>query len=312
MGQFLFLLLFLVALAAGILSSLHTEEKKGPSSMRIALDTIGFTPTQDRNKKSSKQATLLVRNGLIQIREQMQNISQQQNALLALIEERQQILENFGKDAKSVMDKANQSGQLKQADVLRIKELMDTFGDKERLLVEQGRDLVEQNEQLGRTREAMEGQLDYIKVRNEATLQMLNQRNEALQNQAKVLMDQSLQHNKMVRETMDQMKDKLNDVVVNAKQDATAEQRDINERIKLMLEKQQDNVAKLESKEERARNSIRDMQENLYASKQRFNDVVDRSRDLSADSRQRSEDQSQLVRQRTADQMQMLRDRTSK
>ena len=308
MGQFVFLALFIITLLAGVFAYLKPPAQ-GP--MKFVLSAVGFTGKENHNRANAQQVSMTVDKGMMKIREQMATLAQQQNSFQDMLKDRQEVLERLGQNASEVMSAVDQASEKSSQDILRLKTLMTDMQDQRRLLVERGQDLMAQNNDLAKSREWIQDQINFADFKKDTTLSMLQDRYGRLSDQAQALQEQGARHSQMVREEMLQMRDHLNEIADSTKHEASGQQQVIKERMAQMLEKQKDDMLKLEASEEKARNLMRETKENLLSAQQRFDDMLMHSKTLIADARQRSADQAAQNKQRMADQMQTLKDRAN-
>ena len=71
--------------------------------MGLMMDKSGYNSEETFNSKRTQQLNMTMRNGLIQIRRQMDDMAQEQNKFLDTIQDQQQVLENTSKEASDIM-----------------------------------------------------------------------------------------------------------------------------------------------------------------------------------------------------------------
>jgi hypothetical protein len=298
MGQFFFFALLIITLLAGALAYFVPKHPiRNP--VEFAMDQSGYNSMETLNRKHIQQLSMTTRNGLIQIRKQMDDMAQAQNKFLDTIQDQQQVLENTTKDASDIMLEAQEiSGKgSNDNDILRLKEVTSKMQDEKRLLVANGKDLVALNNQITQSRQWISDQIDLAKINTETSLSALQQRYSMLKNQAAGFSDKAVGYNQAVGNQMDRIQDHLNELANNAAH-GTEQQRSAKEHIRRMLAKEREDRIKLADSEEKSRNLLKDAQE--------------RSRDLIDEERQKAQDQQEMMRQRIEDQRQRIQDQQNR
>ena len=296
MGQFFFFALLIITLLAGALAYFVPKHPiKNP--VGFAMDQSGYNSMETLNRKHIQQLSMTTRNGLIQIRKQMDDMAQAQNKFLDTIQDQQQVLESASKDASDIMLEAQKISGKGSNDILRLKEVTSQMQDEQRLLVAHGKDLVAINDQITQSRQWISDQIDLAKINTGASLSTLQQRYSMLKNQAAGFSDKAVGYNKAVGNQMDRIQDHLNELANNAAH-GTEQQRSAKEHIRRMLAKEREDRIKLADSEEKSRNLLKDAQE--------------RSRDLIDEERQKAQDQQEMMRQRIEDQRQRIQDQQNR
>ena len=230
--------------------------------MGFVMDQSGYNSVETLNRKRIQQLSMTTRNGLIQIRKQMDDMAQAQNKFLDTIQYQQQVLENASKDASDIMLEAQGISGKNNNDILRLKDLTSQMQDEQRLLVAHGKDLIALNDQITQSRQWISDQIDLAKVNTETSLSTLQQHYDMLNHQASVFFHKVVRHDQEARDQMDKIQGQLSDLVNNAASDSALQQQNIKDRIRRMLAKEHEDMLKLADSEERNRDLLKDAQEN--------------------------------------------------
>lgn len=293
MGQLIFFSLFIISLLAGAFAYFAPLQKPF-NPLGYFMHNSGYESEETTNHKRIQKLNMSTSKGLLKIRKEMDDIALEQNKFLDMIQDQQKILENADRD------------------LLRLNALTTEMQDQQRLLVAHGQDLISLNNQLTKNRQWIADQLDLVNLNNDISLQQLQQRYTLLQNQAAGFFDKVSQHNQEVRDRMDKMKDRLNDLANNAAYDSAVQQQSSKETIERMLDKEHEDMIKLADSEDRSRSLLKDAQQNFSNSKELFNDSLQQTQSLIEDERQKEQDQLWVNQQRIADQRQRSLDQQKK
>ena len=311
MGQFVFMILFIITLIVGGFAY-FAPSKVSFDPMKFVMDKSGYTAEEDTNRKRSQQLNMITTRGLMEIRKQIDDIALEQNKFLDTVKEQELVLKDSSKQASDVMLLAQKQGQAGQKDILQLQALATEMQDQQRLLVDHGKDLVNLNGQLTKNRQWVTDQMDLVNLSNDAASRELQQRYTELKNQADMFFDKVAEHNQIVRDQMLKMQDRMHDLANNAAYDSAVQQDSAKERMQRILDKEHEDMIRLADSEERSRNLLKDAQANLDSSKQRFIDSLQHSQEMMEEQRQKNEDQNWLNQQRIADQMQRLKDQQNR
>ena len=102
MGQFILFALMVMVLFAGIFAY-FVPSQKAKTPLGFMMDKSGYNSAETFNSKRTKELNITMRNGLIQIRKQMDDVARAQNKFLDTIQDQQKVLENASKDASDIM-----------------------------------------------------------------------------------------------------------------------------------------------------------------------------------------------------------------
>lgn len=311
MGQFFFFALLIITLLAGAFA--YFAPKQPPiNPVGFVMDQSGYSSVETLNRKRTQQLSMKTRNGLMQMRKQMDDMAQAQSKFLDIIKDQQQVLENASKDAYDVMLEAQKASWKNDHDILRLKELTSQMQDEQRLLVTNGKGLVALNDQITQGRQQISDQIDLAKVNTETSLSTLQQHYDTLNYQASGLFHKVVRRDQQVRDQMNKTQDQLRDLVNSAANNSALQQQNIKDSIRLMLDKEREDMIKLADSEERSRNLLKDAQERQADAKERLNDSLQRSKDLIEEERQKAQDQKEMMRQRIEDQKQRIQDQQNR
>ncbi len=168
MGQFIFFILFIVALIAGIFIYLP-HSKKPVNPMVFISDQSGYTTTEERNRKRMEQANITTNQGLDPSPQTNGRDCRKAKEFFRYACRRREVLNTTGEQASAVLAEAQRQAQKEGQDVLRLKGLGLELQDQQRLLVEHGQDLIALNDQIIKDRDWIHDQIDLIDTNNETT-----------------------------------------------------------------------------------------------------------------------------------------------
>ena len=311
MGQFIIFALMMVVLFAGIFAY-FVPSQKAATPLGFIMDKSGDNSQETSNSKTTKQLNVTMRNGLIQIRRQMDDVARAQNKFLDTIQDQQEVLENAGKDANDIMLQAQAISGKNDMDILRLKDLTSQMQDEQRLLVVNGKDLIALNDQITQSRQWISDQIDLDKVNTDISLSTLQQHYAVLNHRASVFFHKVIRHDQEVRDQMDRIQGQMNDLVNNAANNSALQQQNIKDHIRRMLAKEHENMLKLADTEERNRNLLKDEEQKLADFQEQLNDSLQRSRDLMDEEHQKAQNQQEMMRQRMEDLKQQMQDRQNR
>jgi hypothetical protein len=286
MGQFFFFSLLIITLLAGAFA--YFVPKQPPlNPVGFVMDQSGYNSVETLNRKHTQKLSMTTRNGLMQMRKQMDDMAQAQNKFLNMIQDQQQVLENANKDAYDVMLEVQKISGKNDHDILRLKELTSQMQDEQRLLVTNGKDLVALNDQITQGRQRISDQIDFAKVNTETSLSTLQQHYDTLNHQASGLFHKVNRRDQQVRDQMNKTQDRLRDLVNSAANNSALQQQNVKDHIRIMLDKEHENMLKLADTEEK-------------------------NRSLLQEERQKAQDQQEVMQQRIEDQRQRIQDQQNR
>jgi hypothetical protein len=307
MGQFMFFCLVIIALLAGAFAY-YAPKQKPIDPMQFMMESSGLNTVETVNHTKTQSINLSTNMGLMEIRGQMDELQQKQNNFLDAIKDEQQVLQDTGKDANGIMLQAQGSSDKNSADVLRLKELTDQIQDQQRLLVSHGQDLIALNDQLTQSRQMVAEQMALANTNVESSLTALQQRYSMLQNQANGYFDRVNQHNQEVRDQIEQMNNHLQEMAQSVADNSADQQDSLKTRIRALISREHQGMAKLADSEEKSRDLLQNSQEKVADSIEKSQESQQRSQDLMDQEREKAQDQKEMLQQRVDDQMQRIQD----
>ena len=286
MGQFFFFSLLIITLLAGAFA--YFAPKQPPiNPVGFVMDQSGYSSVETRNRKHTQQLSMTTKNGLMRMRKQIDDMAQAQSKFLDIIKDQQQVLENASKDAYDVMLEVQKISGKNDHDILRLKELTSQMQDEQHLLVANGKDLVALNDQITQGRQQISDQIDFAKVNTETSLSTLQQHYDTLNHQASGLFHKVARRDQQVRDQMNKTQDQLRDLVNNAANNSALQQQNVKDHIRIMLDKERENMLKLA-------------------------DTQEKNRNLLQEERQKAQDQQEVMQQRMEDQRQRIQDQKNR
>jgi uncharacterized protein (DUF2164 family) len=299
MIRLIFFGLFMMALIAGVYFY-YESSPKYISPLKYVMDYSGFTDLQTVNRKKTQETNVTTRAGIMQIRKQLDDLAVVQNNVFDTIQDQQQRLKTAGKDASDVLLEAKKEGGVRNKDILQLEALASQIQDERRLSVARGEDLIALNDEITQKRRWISEQIDRTNIYTGTELGLLQKRSLMLRADAVDFLDKTNAYNQEMRDAMARIQGKLQ-VLDNRTYDNRAQVKMIKGRIQDMLNKEHEDMIKLESSHERSKDQMRDVQQNLAATQERLNDLQQHTKDLVEFERQKQEDQQSMIRQRIAD-----------
>jgi hypothetical protein len=187
MGQLVFFALFVIALIAGGFYY-YTPSPKSMVPMKDIMDDGGFNSLETLNNKKIEELNITTSRGLTQISEMVDGLAQEQEELKELIDSEKQVLNNTILQISDIAKKEKADGR-SDADILRLKVLMEQLQNNQRLLVSHGNALVDLNNQLMKNRQWLAEKNDLVNANNESLLRLQQQNNALLNDQATDIFD---------------------------------------------------------------------------------------------------------------------------
>ncbi len=295
--QFIFFGLFIMALFAGLYSHFAP---KAVNPLAFVMDKSGYSEVQTIEEKKTREVNLTTKEGVMQVRREMEDISRVQNNFMDALHDQREILKNARTNASQVLLAAKKGG-MRGPDVLQLEALSSQIDDAQRLAVTHGQQLVALNDQISDSRKLIADQIDYANISTDAMLDVLKRRNSAIKGQLAELYSGMGDFHRQMHDAMERMQGKVEGLSKISCDNKNLE-RMIREQMWRMLRQQRENMMRLAEIEERNKEQIRDAQQNLADNQQRLEDLEQHTKDLIADSRQRTEDQQDMIRRRIEDQ----------
>lgn len=309
MGQLIFLILFVVALIAGISAYLpHSQKPVNP--VAFISDQSGYTTTEERNRKKMEQSNITTNQGLTQVRRQMQEIAEKQKNFSDMLAEEERVLKNTGQQASLILAEAQKQAQKEQQDVLRLKGLGSALQDQQRLLVEHGQDLIALNDEIIRNRDWIHDQMDLIDANNQTTQQIkLQGQYTALKDQSAAFFDKVTQYNQQVQQYMQETQNQLNETLNHIVYDNSLQQQAVKEKIQSLMDRQHEEMVKLSENREKSQSLMRDQQERWTLSQELLNDSIRHTRQLIGQERRDAKEKQIQLQQEIQEQMLRIKDK---
>jgi hypothetical protein len=306
MIQFFVFGLFIMALLAGVYSHFESSSSKSMNPLGFLFDKSGYTEMQTLNRKKAEEVNVTTSAGIMQIRRQIDDLALLQNNFVNTVKDQQQILNGAYKDASNVIIAAKKIG-VAGKDILQLEALASQIQDEQRLSVAHGQQLVVLNDQLTQNRKWIANQIDLANINTDVALHELQNRNVMLKAQTAQLFDKMYTYNQQMREAMDRMREKTQDLN-NAAYENSDQEHAIKEHIRHMLDKEHEDMVRLSENEKKSKNQMKDAQQNLADAKYRLNVMQQHAKDLIEDEHQKQEDQLSMIKQRLADERQRMQD----
>ena len=204
MGQFIFFVLFIVTLFAGV-SVFFSPRQQVPGHPPIVRNNNDDEMAEEIDTKEFQKLNMTTINGIVQIRRQMDDLTSEQKKLIALINEDQQSLNNTDQEINAVLKQINGKNDL---DVLKLKALGLELQNNQRLLIDRGQSLIAFNNQLNKNRLWLVKQNELLNFNNEASLRLLQDHDASLNDQSAALFDKVAQQNNDIMDHTQELIDK--------------------------------------------------------------------------------------------------------
>ncbi len=210
-GQAALFILFILTLIAGLFA--YFIPRQPPMNpLKYAMDFSGFNGTEQSNIKKSQQLNITTDKGILKVRQEIDDIIQEQKKIEDMIKDEQQGLQDTDKQVSDLM---RQEGANSGQDALRLKALGMEIQDDQRLLVVRGQALINLNNQLTQTRQLLSQQRDVVNINTESSFQSLHDHNVSLNDQSSFSFDKVKQQNddalQRSRDSIDQERQKAQD-----------------------------------------------------------------------------------------------------
>ncbi|MDE2027588.1 MAG: hypothetical protein KGK03_05190 [Candidatus Omnitrophica bacterium] len=305
--QMTFFCLLIVALLAGVFSY-FPQLRKPIHPLKIAMDSVGYTNVETTNEKKSQQINVAVNSGLMQVRRQMDDISLEQTKIMDALADQQAVLDSASRNANAVLLEAKREGRDKDRDILQLKEAVSGIQDKQRLLVEQGRQLIAFNNQLTKERQRLAQQIDLANMNTNDSFNTIQQHYDMFQNQASALFNKVDEYNQRVNKGVGEIQGQL--YGMGNLSYGNYEQQDMfRERVRSLLDKEQEDMRRVANGEQKSRELLEEARDKLADARVKAEDSLQHDRDVIYEQHQKQEDQQAMIRQRIADEEQQMRDK---
>jgi len=300
MIRYLFYAIFFIALIAGIYSYL-TPAQRNINPLGFMMNKTGYSAEVTRNRTKFQQVNMAMTNGLIDIHNKIDQLSQIQSRAENMIQDQQQVLKDTGKMASDIILDAQKVGEKGDKDILQLQALALDMQNQQHLLVDRGQDLLTLNDQVTKNREEIAQQVDLSKVLTDNSFNSLLQHNDALKSQSTDLFDKIDVYNQELQDQIDKSNEFLKGLPKRAYSSAVYQQH-ARQRIESLLDKEREEMQRVADAEQRNRDFINDARQKIEDSKERTEDQIQQTQDLIDQERQKSDDQQAAMRQQIADQ----------
>ena len=249
MFQYIFVVLFIFSLIVGALT-LRPPDMASPSLLKKAMDKVGLASI-DQSKRSIKGFSINVANGVSKIKERMKLLDERRQNIQDQNDAQKQILEDQGRDIKSLMEAAQQHARF-NVDLMKMKQIAEVLEDQRRLMTANGREMVELNEKIKANMELAKEQAEVAGLRQDSGTRIIEDEVQALDQKMQTLaekqsdmmrsLDSNREHLQSARLEMEQRlesgRDRLNTLmeqnstkVADARQKSNEQRQMIKERV---------------------------------------------------------------------------------
>lgn len=192
----IFVGIFILALLAGITAKLLSYSSNDETFMGSFLKSVGYKKNQELQRK--------------QIQDYARQFSKRKETLMDYIKDQQDYIESSQNQMSALTQMVKtMSERDKNFDLLHIKDLMNQYEDRRNLLIENGRRIIEFNEQNKKINQTMydKSSLDAI-VSNSNAERMLQNLKDKLNNQEDLL-NQQVQNTQALNDKIQQIKEQV-------------------------------------------------------------------------------------------------------
>jgi len=192
-AQFLFFLLFVISVLAGVFIY-FSPAQKAVNSITLTNPTIDnseYSPDETSTRKKDLAVEIKTSGGIVQILKRIDDLTQEQKQLDSTIEEEKQALKLTQQEIADLANQAEKSDQ----DLLKIKALGSQMQDEQKLLVADGQKLIAVNDELTKNRQWLADQSDLVNINNQSSMEALQQHNAVVNNQSSSFIDDVSQKN---------------------------------------------------------------------------------------------------------------------
>jgi hypothetical protein len=131
----------------------------------------------------------------------------------------------------------------------------------------------------------------------------------ALKDQSATFFDKVTEYHQQVQQYMQTTQDQLNDTVNQITYDSSLQQQAIRDKIRLLLEKQHENMLKLSESRQRSQILMRDQEEALALSQELLNNSIRHTKELIGQERRDAKEKQRELQQKIQDQMDRMKDK---
>ena len=187
MGQVIFFALFIITLLAGAFVYFSPAEKPVNSVKyeQLLNDDKGVDPVETTSTTRDLQVDMKTNGGILQVLKELDDLSLEQKEYTDMIAQEEQSLKNAQQEVSAL---ANQTLK-NDRDLLRIKELGLQMQDEQDLLVANGHQLTDINDQLTQYRKLLSDQNNLVDISNRSSFESLQQHNDSVNDKASMFVD---------------------------------------------------------------------------------------------------------------------------
>jgi hypothetical protein len=289
---YLFIGLFVIALLAGFVTIETNRDNNSPGWLGSISEKVGFKQVRARQKSRTQKIFEDLREQRLDL---MENMRDQQDMLKQAEEQRR----GLSKIVEDLSDKND-------SDMLRLKSMLDDFADKNRLLIERGRELIRANQEQIKTRQqALEDATDDSDESDVRSEQFTELAEKALQ-QRRDFINQSLDNVRNLREQTESLSYQLKIFEDNLPNPRRGE---LPLKMAEIKNKNDQMLINLKNKEERVRQQMQYAEINVASQKEKMNSFIDRNTQRIEEQQHNLDNQNELMKERAQSQLQRLKER---
>jgi hypothetical protein len=140
--------------------------------VKIALDDSDNNVSEVSDSHQFQRWNTTTNGGVMQVKKEMDELTQKHKKFADMIEEDQQALKNTNKE---ITDITNQAEGKSGIDILKLKALSLQMQNEQQLLVAHGQELMAINDQINKNRQLFAEQRDLVNINTDASMQALQQ-----------------------------------------------------------------------------------------------------------------------------------------
>jgi hypothetical protein len=204
-GQFIFFTLFFMTLFAGVFFYFSPKEQPYLNPIPTVMGNNEYDPaeTEDSSTNEYQQLNVTTNKGMVEIRRQIDGITDVQKKLIETIDYDQQVLNKTNTEISDILKQVNGKTDI---DALKMKALGLELQNEQQLLVARGQSLIAFNNQLTKNRKWLLEQGKVLNFNNEASFRLLQQNNDMLNDRSATFFDGITEKNdKLLQHTQDLM-----------------------------------------------------------------------------------------------------------
>ncbi len=320
MIRLLFISPFIIAFIVCIyLIRLSIDRANKPKVDLVAIDKNidkpGFMTQETINRRKMQKFSLMVRDGISKIREDMNFIDEQRQRLADKITDQANTLDDQRRRTQALKDAlANKNSLGVNVDIMRIQSIVDALEAQNQVLRDGGNRLVEYNKQVREGSGSINKQLLMVNLDEAANQDLTKDRLEVLRNQSLSLLEkqsmfaeQTSDYFNRAHDTTQGITEQLLEISNRLDSLPNYKESDLGKNTQELIDTQNKMMSKLRENKERVQHQQGLIKRQMENYRQRIADVMADTKVKIEDARQKSADLKQANKDRVADQIERIR-----